>query len=512
MNIAVLLKNASRSFAGRPAISNGGDLYATYGELGDRVSRLAATLRAAGLAQGDRVGIAMGNAPEYLEILFGIWHAGLCAVPMNAKLHPREITYALANSGTRWFFTSDQLAGKFSSLIDDAPALERIVIAGSDDYRALFASPPMTMTEVQDLDPAWLFYTSGTTGRPKGATLTHRSLRGMTLRYFSDVDSLTEEDCMLHVAPLSHASGLQSLPHIAKASHHVIAQSGGFDLAELADLTHRYNNITFFTVPTVIGRLVNDSAFASANLEAIKTIFYGGAPMYFEDLKRALSLFGPKLVGLYGQGEAPCTLTVLSKRAHANVEDPHYEEHLSSVGIPLTGVEFRIVDDQGRDLPNGEIGEIIVRSDVCMSGYWDNPEATAKALRDGWLYTGDMGCASDDGYLSLKDRSKDLIISGGMNIYPREIEEVLLLHPGVLEASVVGRPDPEWGEDVVAFVVARPGHLVTSDDLDAVCLENIARFKRPKDYIFIEELPKSDYGKILKRDLRKRFEEAITIG
>ncbi|MEJ2408867.1 MAG: AMP-binding protein, partial [Novosphingobium sp.] len=473
MNIAVLLKNSARSFADRPAISFGEDLYATYGEFGERAARLAAAFRAKGLAQGDRVGIAMGNAPEYLEIMFGIWHAGLCAVPMNAKLHPREITYALTNSGARWFFTSHELAGKLSSLMDDVESLEQVVIAGSDGYRALFASPPMTMAVVEDLDPAWIFYTSGTTGRPKGATLTHRSLRGMALRYLSDVDSLTEHDCMLHVAPLSHASGLESLPHVAKSSHHVIPKSGGFDAAEIADLTHRYNNMMFFAVPTIVGRLVNDPAFAKANLDAIKTIFYGGGPMYFEDLKSALAKFGPKLVGGYGQGEAPCAITVLSKRLHANVDDPHYEKHLSSVGIAFTGTEFRIVDEDGNDLPNGEIGEIIVRSDVCMAGYWENPEATAKALRDGWLYTGDVGCVSDAGYLSLKDRSKDLIISGGMNIYPREIEEVLLVHSGVLEAAVVGCPHPEWGEDVVAFVVPRPGHSLERDELDAICLDNI---------------------------------------
>lgn len=503
MNLAVFLQNAARTFANRPAISLGKNLYATYGQFGDWVARLAATFRAERLAQGDRVGIAMSNTPEYLEILFGIWHAGLCAVPMNAKLHPREIAYALTNSGARWFFTSEELARKLSSLMDDVQSLERVVVAGNDGYRTLFDSPPMKMAEVDDLDPAWLFYTSGTTGRPKGAIMTHRSLRAMTLRYFSDIDSLTELDCMLHVAPLSHASGLESLPHVAKASHHVIPESGGFNSEEIADLTHHYNNITFFAVPTVVGRLVDDQAFANANLDSIKTIFYGGAPMYFADLQRALAMFGPKLVGVYGQGEAPCAITVLPKRIHTDVENPRYEENLSSVGTAFTGTEFRIVDDEGNDLPTGEIGEIIVRSDVCMSGYWNNPEATAKALRDGWLHTGDVGSVSDDGYLTLKDRSKDLIISGGMNIYPREIEEVLLLHPGVLEVSVVGRPHPEWGEDVVAFVVLRPGHSITGDDLDKICLNNIARFKRPKSYMFIEELPKSDYGKILKRELRK---------
>lgn len=507
MNIAILLQTAARSFAHRPAVSFGEQVYATYGEFGDRVARLAAALRSAGLDGGDRVGIAMTNSVEYLEILFGIWHAGLCAVPMNAKLHPREIAYALENSGSRWCFITEDLAAQLSSLPNDVQSMERVVVAGGQDYAALFSSIPIQMAEVGALDPAWLFYTSGTTGRPKGATLSHRSLMAMTLRYFADIDEVSDQDCMLHAAPLSHGGGLYALPHVAKASHHVIPASAGFDPAEIFQLTHRYDNLTFFVVPTMMNRLINHPALASANLDAIKTIFYGGAPMYLEDLKRALTTLGPKLVGMYAQGETPNTLTFLSKRAHADVGHPRYEEHLSSVGIARTGVEFRIVDEQGRELPPGEVGEVITRSEVCMAGYWNNPEATAKTLRGGWLYTGDVGCISDDGYLSLKDRSKDMIISGGSNIYPREVEEVLLLHPGVLEASVVGRRHADWGEEVVAFVVARPGHSLSMEELESICLEHIARYKRPKEYIFLNELPKSDYGKVLKTVLREQLQK-----
>lgn len=507
MNIAILLQTAARSFAHRPAVSFGDQLYTTYGQFGDRVARLAASLRSAGLVEGDRVGIAMTNAPEYLEILFGIWHAGLCAVPMNAKLHKREIIYALDHSDSRWCFITGDLADKLSSLPEDVSSIERVTVAGEDDYHDLFASPPMPLADVDALDPAWLFYTSGTTGRPKGATLTHRSLMAMTLRYFADIDQISEQDCMLHAAPLSHGGGLYALPHVAKASHHIVPASTGFDPAEIFELTRHYSNLTFFVVPTMMNRLVNHPAVAHANLDAIKTIFYGGAPMYLEDLKRALATFGAKLVGMYAQGETPNTLTFLSKRAHADVHHPRYEEHLSSVGIARTGVEFRIVDEQGNELPPGEIGEIITRSDVCMAEYWNNPEATEKTLRDGWLYTGDIGCVSDDGYLSLKDRSKDMIISGGSNIYPREVEEVLLLHPGVLEASIVGRPHHDWGEEVVAFVVVRPGHSPSAEEFDAICMEHIARYKRPKEYVFLAELPKSDYGKVLKSELRKLLEK-----
>ncbi|RZT94881.1 acyl-CoA synthetase (AMP-forming)/AMP-acid ligase II [Advenella incenata] len=503
MNIAILLQTAASSFAHRPAISFGDQLYASYEQFGDRVARIAASIRSAGLVKGDRVGIAMTNAPEYLEILFGIWHAGLCAVPMNAKLHEREVNYALEHSGSRWCFITQDLSVKLASLPEYVPSIERVIVAGSDSYRDLFSSTPMPIAEVEARDPAWLFYTSGTTGRPKGATLTHHSLMAMTLRYFADIDEVTEQDCMLHAAPMSHGGGLYALPHIAKASHHVVPVSTGFDPTEIFELTHLYNNLTFFVVPTMLNRLVNHPAVLQANLNGVKTIFYGGAPMYVEDLKRAIDTFGPKLVGIYAQGETPNTLTFLSKRAHADVGNPRYEEHLSSVGIARTGVNLRVVDDHGKDLPLGEIGEIITRSDVCMDGYWNNPEATEKTLRDGWLFTGDMGCISDDGYLSLKDRSKDLIISGGSNIYPREVEEVLLLHPGVLEVSVVGRPHHDWGEEVVAFIVVRSGYNFSVEELDAICMDNIARYKRPKEYIILSELPKSDYGKVLKSELRK---------
>lgn len=505
MNIAMILQTTARSFPQRPAVSFGTQRYSTYGEFGDRVARLAATFRAS-LERKARVAIAMNNSPEYLEVLFATWHAGLCVVPVNAKLHPREIAYALENSGSRLCFITEDLAGKLSSLAGTVPGLDRVIVAGSEDYRRLFSGEPMPMASVEALDPAWLFYTSGTTGRPKGATLTHRSLMAMTLRYFADIDEVSERDCMLHAAPLSHGSGLYALPHVAKASHHVIPASRGFDPAEIAELTHRYDNMTFFVVPTMMNRLINHPAIADAKLESIKTIFYGGAPMYVEDLKRALSILGPKLVGMYAQGETPNTLTFLSKRAHADVDHPRHHEHLATVGIARTGVEFRIVDDQGHDLPVGEIGEVITRSDVCMAGYWNNPEATAKTLRDGWLYTGDVGCVSDDGYLSLKDRSKDLIISGGSNIYPREVEEVLLLHPGVQEVSVVGRLHPDWGEEVVAFVVPRAGKRPPAEELDAICLDHIARYKRPKEYIFLTDLPKSDYGKVLKAELRRRLQ------
>jgi long-chain acyl-CoA synthetase len=237
----------------------------------------------------------------------------------------------------------------------------------------------------------------------------------------------------------------------------------------------------------------------------LKSIIYGGGPMYVEDALRALDLFGPKLVQIYGQGEAPMTITGLSKASHADQNHPRYLERLGSAGMARCDVEVRVADEQDHEVPVGEIGEILVRGDVVMRGYWNNPSATAETLRGGWLHTGDLGSFDADGFLTLKDRSKDMIISGGTNIYPREIEEVLLRHPSVLEVSVVGRLHRDWGEEVVAFVVPRSAHAVSEVELDQLCLDTIARFKRPRAYVFVDELPKNNYGKVLKTELRERL-------
>ena len=261
--------------------------------------------------------------------------------------------------------------------------------------------------------------------------------------------------------------------------------------------------MTFFAAPTMVKRLATDPAVRDADLAGLKTIIYGGAPMYLSDLEEALEVFGPRLAQIYGQGETPMTITALSKADHADRRHPRRTERLQSVGVARTDVEVRVVDDDGRALPVGEVGEIVVRGDVVMSGYWNQPEATADAIRQGWLHTGDVGSFDADGYLTLRDRSKDLIISGGMNIYPREVEEALLRHTAVAAVSVVGRPDAEWGEAVVAFVVASDAATApTVEELDQLCLDHIARYKRPKDYRFVDSLPTNNYGKVVKRELR----------
>jgi long-chain acyl-CoA synthetase len=264
--------------------------------------------------------------------------------------------------------------------------------------------------------------------------------------------------------------------------------------------------MSFFAAPTMVKRLAGDPAMAAADLSHLKTIIYGGAPMYLADLEDALALFGPRLAQIYGQGETPMTITALSKADHADRDHPRWRDRMQTVGVARTDVEVRVVDDDDRELPPGEIGEVVVRGDVVMAGYWNQPDATSEALRSAWLHTGDVGSFDVDGYLTLRDRSKDLIISGGMNIYPREVEEALLHHAGVRSVAVVGRPDAEWGETVVAFVVpADDAAPPPADELDRTCLDRIARFKRPRDYRFVDALPTNNYGKVVKRELHDRL-------
>jgi acyl-CoA synthetase (AMP-forming)/AMP-acid ligase II len=494
MNLARWILKHGRSASDRPAISIGGGVHLTYGQWARRSGALAASLRRL-CNIGDRVGIAMTNHPAYLEVLFSIWHAGLVAVPMNARLHADEFGYIIENSGAALVVATPDLA-------DTVAPHGRVLAIDTPEWRAMYTHEAMEIAPRRPEDLAWLFYTSGTTGRPKGAMLTHRNLLLASLSYHADVDPVASGDAILHAAPLSHGSGIYALPFVAAAANNLIPESASFNPAEIAGLLAHWDRVSFYAAPTMVLRLVNDRTFAAAGHSGLKTVVYGGGPMHFSNLACAMELLGPRLAQIYGQGEAPMTITALSKSLHADRARPRWREIMSSVGLPRTDVDVRVFDAEERELPAGEIGEVVCRGDVVMAGYWRNPQATAETLRGGWLHTGDLGCFDCEGFLTLKDRSRDLIISGGSNIYPREVEEVLLRHPAVLEAAVIGRPHAEWGEEVVACVVPRPHRAVTEAELDSLCLSSIARFKRPRAYVFLDTLPKNNYGKVLKTELR----------
>lgn len=503
MNLAHLLSNAARSFPDRPAVSVGDRQLYDYAEYESLSARLAGAFRTlVGLRPGDRVAIAMTNNPEYLAILFAIWRAGLVAVPANAKLHARELVYIVEDCGARLCLATGDIAGQ---LAETLPVGMRLAVLGEKEWRNFVSAEPGSIDDRRPEDLAWIFYTSGTTGKPKGAMLSHRNLMTMAVGYLADIDFLSPEDCLFHLAAQSHATGLFGLSHIAKATHQILPTSGGFDPAEIADLLSLYRSATLFAPPTGLRRLIRHPAFANAKIENIRTLLLGAAPVSVADLKAGYQLLGPRLWNGYGLGESPCTITAMSKALLASAIEAGDEQRTASVGPARTGIEVAIVDSEDRPLPPGEVGEVVVRGDTVMAGYWNLPEASAAALRSGWLHTGDLGMLDEHGFLTLLDRAKDLIISGGSNIYPREIEDVLLEDPDVAEAAVIGVPDPDWGESVMAVLVAAQGAALDLGRLESLCLNRIARFKRPKHWRVVDSLPKNSAGKVLKRELRERF-------
>ncbi|MGE4363758.1 MAG: long-chain fatty acid--CoA ligase [Mycolicibacterium sp.] len=488
MNLFALLDQTAARHGDRGAVYHGERLVHTWSSLRERALRLASSLREFG--PGARIAVASENRPEIVELMFAIWAAECVFVPLNYKLHVREMEPILSDAGAARVFTSPKIGAELAPV-----ASTGIEIIGAAEYESRCAAMPSPAPRDTDpASPAWLFYTSGTTGRSKGAMLSHRNLMAMTVSHLADFDCPDENSSLIHGAPMSHGSGLYVPPYVSRGARQVVPASGTFDPDEFLDLCESHPGCSAFLAPTMVARLVQTGRACPANL---RTIVYGGGPMYVDSLKKAMAAFGPVFVQLYGQGEAPMTITGLRRRDHLDAPDAV----LGSVGYARSGVDVAVLGPDGAPVAVGEIGEIVCRGDVVMSGYWQNPEATEAALQHGWLRTGDMGSFDAHGFLTLRDRSKDVVISGGSNIYPREVEEVLLEHPGVVEAGVVGAPDEEWGEVVVAFIVG----AASAADLDAHLLERIARFKRPKRYEFVDELPKNSYGKVLKRELRARL-------
>lgn len=499
MNLAHWLDSTARVHGARDALLVGTEVMADYATFHARAAALAGKL---GIKPGDRVGLFLANCPEFLITFWAVWIAGGVVVPINNKLHGREAAWILEHSGAvRVFVTpklGEALKGETSVPMVDVTAPEFAAMTEGAEVAIVPRTPD---------DLAWLFYTSGTTGRPKGVQITHGMLEAMTLSYFVDVDPVTPDDATLFAAPMSHAAGIYHMMYTLKAARQVCPPSGGFDADEVLDLSAKIGSVCMFMAPTMVRRFSDVAKARGDTAEGVRTIIYAGGPMYNADIIEAVDWFGPKFAQIYGQGECPMAITALSREDVADRSHPRWRERLGSVGRAQSVVEVAIGDAAGAVLPPGETGEIMVQGRPVMPGYWQNPEATAKTLVNGWLMTGDVGRLDADGYLTLTDRSKDMIISGGSNIYPREVEEVLLEHPDVHEVSVVGRKDAEWGEVVCAFVVAAPGAELDAAALDAHCTANIARFKRPKLYRAITELPKNNYGKVLKTELRRVLEE-----
>jgi acyl-CoA synthetase (AMP-forming)/AMP-acid ligase II len=512
MNVGRFLLTAAERYPDKPAFI-WGDHTTSYSQAEARAGALAAGLRQLGLKRSERVGVLMWNCPQLLESFFGVWKAGSCVVPINARLLIDEVVYHLNDPRATAVIFGEEFREMMLRARQRLASTKHFICAGQPlqgqiSYEELISAHMQSRllnADVRDDELAWLFYTSGTTGRPKGAMLTHGNLTFMAVSWVADLMHLEPEDIGLHAAPLTHGAGFHSIALTLKASSQVILKPHRFDAENFCATVAQHRVTNTWLVPTQIKMLLKYPKLGEWDLSSLKWIAYGGAPMYQEDIKEALRRIGPVFVQLYGQGETPMTGTYLRPKEHL-MEGPA-SMRLTSCGHARSGIEVRILGEDERELPRREVGEICVRGPTVMKGYWERPEATAETLRGGWLHTGDLGFMDEHGYVYILDRIKDVIISGGSNIYPREVEEVLLQHPAVSEVCVIGVPDELWGEAVKAVIVLKPGAKATPEEIIAFSGERMAGYKKPKSVDFVDELPKSAYGKVLKRELRDRYQK-----
>ncbi len=498
---------------------NSGRLAITYEQLWQRVRRVAGGLVARGLKNGDRVALLMPNSLEYVESFLGIAAAGLVAVPMNIRLLESELLHMLKDSGARLLIAQDALFTDREALIA-VPELGVAVMRAAGPlaapkfpFESLADAAPINPVDKGPEDLASLMYTSGTTGLPKGVMLPHRSWTAVadeTRRLLEYGDA----EITLHAAPLTHGAGFMLLPTLANAGTNIVISR--FEPARVLQLMRAERVTNSFLVPSMIQMLLDtpdpgaatSSSRTTGSHPDLKSIYYAGSPIDPGTLKGALARFGLVLVQSFGQMESPMFFTLMDRSDHARIADGSAAHLIRSAGRAIPGVKVRIVDDDGRDLPQGEAGEIAVQASQTMLGYWNRPEATAESIRNGWLHTGDVGRFDADGYLYIVDRKKDMIISGGSNVYAREVEEALLGLKGIKEAAVIGLPHPKWGEMVTAVLVSETGTPIDDVTLIDYCRSHLPDYRRPKRFSWIASLPRNAYGKVLKRELRKTLLEA----
>jgi acyl-CoA synthetase (AMP-forming)/AMP-acid ligase II len=459
---------------------------------------------------GDRILLHARNSNAVLESMFATWLLGAVWVPTNFRLTPPEVAYLATSSGASVHIFDSAFPEHAAAAKAENPTcrLEIAVGDGALTWESL-ASADDKITRPADVDrdhPAWFFYTSGTTGRPKAGVLTHGQLEYVICNHLCDLMPVTtEQDVSLVVAPLSHGAGIHALPQVARGAATVLMPSERLDVAEAWRLVERHRVSNMFTVPTILTMLTRHDSVDHYDHSSLRYVIYAGAPMYRADQVHALEKLGSVLVQYFGMGEVTGNITVLPPSCHS-LNDA--EMPVGSCGFPRTGMDVTILDDAGNHLPPGTTGEICVRGPGVFAGYHDNPEATEKATAHGWFHTGDLGHMDERGFVYITGRASDMYISGGSNVYPREIEEVLLTHPAVAEACVVGMPHEKWGETGVAVLVLHAGATVTDQALTAHIEGKLARYKHPAAFVFWPELPKSGYGKVVKRDVKRLLEES----
>ena len=514
MNLAYMLTQNARRHGERTGFIWAERRY-SWREIEAKVNALAAALAAQGIAKGDRILVHSKNCDEMFWSMFAAFRLGAVWVPTNFRLMPDEVSYLATASGAKAFLCHGEFPDHAAAVKTASSTLAfiwRIGEAGAfgdgtvADAIAAHADKTVEEARVDYNDPCWFFFTSGTTGRSKAAVLTHGQMAFVVTNHLSDLmPGTTEDDASLVVAPLSHGAGVHQLVQTARGVPTILLPTEKFDIAEAYRLieAHRVTNI--FTVPTILKMLVEHPAVDKYDHSSLRYIIYAGAPMYREDQKAALHKLGAVLVQYFGLGEVTGNITVLPPGLHDPEDGPH--ARIGTCGFERTGMQVSIQDDNGRELKPFETGEICVIGPAVFAGYYDNPDANARAFRDGWFRTGDLGHVDEEGFVYITGRASDMYISGGSNIYPREVEEKILTHPAVGEVAVLGVPDPFWGEVGVAVCVAREGAKPVSEaELAAFLAPKVPRYKMPKRFFFWDALPKSGYGKVPKRMVRDELE------
>ncbi len=507
MHIADTLDRAVRLWPDREAVASP-CARLTYREFGQRVGALARALIEAGMVPGGRVALLLPNSSVFLEAYHAIARAGGVAVPINTRLAGREVALILEDSGADLLLAHPDFEPVVAAALDAvAPAAPRVVWSG-EDYEAFVAgagSSPLPRSAGDD-ELAHLYYTSGTTGRPKGVMLTHRNVVTHALGTVAELQ-LTDADRWAHVAPLFHlADAWATFAVTMVGGRHVVVPR--FEATEVL-ATFRSEGVTLTNlIPTMLNELVHHPDAAAAGYPALRLLLSGGAPIAPQLVRRIMETFGCPYVQTYGMTETSPYLTLSLLKDHLR-QLPEEEQfrYLSRTGREFATVSLRVVDDEGREVAHDDqqVGEIWVRGDSVTPGYWNDPQATADAFEDGWLKTGDLAVIDAEGYVNIVDRRKDLIVTGGENVYSTEVEYALFEHPDVLEAAVIGVPDERWGEAVKAVVVLHPGKTASADQLIAHCRARLSGFKTPKSVDFLDALPRTGSGKLFKKGLKDRY-------
>jgi acyl-CoA synthetase (AMP-forming)/AMP-acid ligase II len=496
----------ARRFPDRPAIIWRERVW-TWAEFAGRVQAAAAALALQGVQHGDRVLLHARNSNAVLETMFASWMLGAVWVPTNFRLSPPEVAYLASSSGASVHIFDVAFPEHAAAAKAENPAC-RLTLSIPDAWDGLAsrgAAPALRAADVGSDHPAWFFYTSGTTGRPKAGVLTHGQMEYVVCNHLCDLmPATTENDVSLVVAPLSHGAGIHFLPQVARGAASVLLSGERLDCEEAWRLIERHRVTNMFTVPTILTMLTRHDAVDRYDHSSLRYVIYAGSPMYRADQVHALSKLGSVIVQYFGMGEVTGNITVLPREYHSQDDAAM---RVGTCGYPRTGMEIAILELDGSHVAAGTTGEICVRGPGVFAGYYNNPEATAEATRFGWFHTGDLGHVDREGFLYITGRASDMYISGGSNVYPREIEEVLMMHPSVAEACVVGMPDTRWGESGVAVLVPATGATVDQRAVLALFEGRLARYKWPARIVVWPELPKSGYGKVAKREVKRLLEE-----